>query len=838
MNQLMNQSAEIMAQAYDLARRGQLERAGALCAEVLRQDAANPQAWLLRAVIAIQTGDPAAAEVAARHSLRADSAPARVHALLGDALSQLHRPAAALESYEAALVRDPELSSAHFGRGNALLALARPREAITSFDRVLIARPEDFESLLKRGNALFECKELTAAVDSYDRALRLRPSDAVALCNRGSALLLLSQMEAALDSFNAALRVEPDFPEALVQRGQALRLLMAPQEALASIDQALRTRRDYPEAHQARGETLRELHRPAEALASFQQALTLRADYAAAQFGVGHALLDLGQAEESLAAHDAAMRMGGERAESLHGRANALRALGRYAEAVSAYDESLSLDPRNVMLHCDRAHALLRWGDRTDEGIAGYARALAIKPDIPFVPGQLLHAQSGCADWSVRAPVASRDSILAGVRAGVPVCAPFALLALTDEVAMQLECAQVFAKEQCKLDVPRRRARRERHAKLRVAYVSADLREHAVAYLLTAALERHDRTRFETFGVSLRPAEASPMGERIRAAFDRFIDVSKRADAATVALLNELEVDIAVDLTGYTSGFRPRIFSLGAAPIQVGYLGYPGTMGAPFMDYLIADDFVIPPDKRRFYSEAIVYLPDCFQANDETRAVGAHTVGRKEAGLPPEAFVYCCFNNTHKLNPRVFDVWMRVLAQVPGCVLWLLAHEPVVSENLRREAAARGIDPLRLIFAERVPYHDHLARLQLADLFLDTLPFNAGTTASDALWAGLPIVTCAGEAFAARMAGSLLRAVGLPELITVNLEGYERRAVELARQPALLQSLRQRLVENRRTSPLFATTRFVRHLEAAYLEMWQRHARGENPTSFSVVASS
>jgi predicted O-linked N-acetylglucosamine transferase (SPINDLY family) len=834
---MMHDSAEIIAQAYDLARRGQYDRASALCAEILRQDAPNPRAWLLRAVIAIQTGDPAGAEVAARQSLQADPAPARVHALLGDALSLLKQPAAALESYEAALVRDPELVSAHFGRGNALFALGRPREAIASFDRVLMARPEDFEALVKRGNAQFECKELTAAVGSYDSALALRPTDAVALCNRGSALLLLSKPDAALDSFNAALRIEPDFPEALVQRGQALRLRMNPQEALTSIDQALRVRRDYPEAHLARGEVLRELQRPADALASFQQALAHRADFAAAQCGMGNALLDLGQAAESLAAHDAAIRMGGERAESLHGRANALRALRRYSEAVSAYDESLTLDPRNVMVHCDRAHALLRWGNHLDEGIASYVRALEIKPDIPFVPGQLLHAQSGCADWSVRAPVASRDSILAGVRAGTAVCAPFALLAITDEAAIQLECAKVFAKEQCKINAPRPRSRRDPHSKLRVAYVSADLREHAVAYLLTAALERHDRTRFETFGVSLRPAEASPVGERIRAAFDRFIDVSAMTDAATVDLLNELEVDIAVDLTGYTSGFRPQIFALGAAPIQVGYLGYPGTMGAPFMDYLIADDFVIPPDKRRFYSEAVVYLPDCFQANDETRAIGAHPVGRDAEGLPPDAFVFCCFNNTHKLNPRLFDIWMRVLAQTPGGVLWLLGHEPVVSKNLRREAVERGIDAGRLIFAERIPYPDHLARLRLADLFLDTLPFNAGTTASDALWAGLPILTCAGEAFAARMAGSLLRAVGLPELIASNLDTYERQALKLAQRPALLQSLRERLVENRGHSPLFDTTRFVRHLESAYLEMWQRRARGENPASFSVAPS-
>jgi predicted O-linked N-acetylglucosamine transferase (SPINDLY family) len=733
-NVSMDESAAIMAQAYDLARRGQFERAAALCAEVLRQNAAHPQAWLLRAVIAIQTGNPADAEVAARQSLHADPTPARVHALLGDALAQLGRPLAALEAYEAALSRDPGLASAHFGRGNALLALGRPREAVASFDRVLQSDPDDFEALLKRGNAQFECRELMAALDSYDRAVASRPTDAVALCNRGSALLLLANTDAALASFESALCIEPDLPEALVQRGHALRTLQ------------------------------------------------------------------------------------------------------RYAEAVSAYDQSLRLDPRNAKVHADRAYALLQWGDHGDEAIAGYVRALEIEPDIPFAPGQLLHAQAGLADWSVRVAVASRDRMLADVRAGKPVCAPFAFLAITDEATAQLECAQVFAREHGTLDPPRRRARRDRPAKIRVAYVSADLREHAVAYLLTAALERHDRARFETVGVSLRPPEASPMGERIRAAFDRFIDVSGMTDATTVQMLNGLEVDIAVDLTGYTRGFRPQIFALGAAPIQVGYLGYPGTMGAPFMDYLIADDFVIPPEARRFYSEAIVYLPDCFQANDAARAIGERPVERSAEGLPSEAFVFCCFNNSTKLNPRMFDVWMRLLGQVPGSALWLLAHEAAVIENLRREAATRGIDPERLIFARRIPYADHLARLRMADLFLDTVPFNAGATASDALWAGLPLLTCAGEAFAARMAGSLLRAVGLPELITADLDAYASRALELAQHPELLGSLQRRLIENRRVSPLFDTTRFVRHLESAYLEMWQRHARGEHPTAFSVAA--
>ena len=835
MNLAVNDTASIMRQAFELARQGHFERAVALCGEVLLQNSEHAQAWLLRAVVAIQSGKPAEAEAAARRSLRADPAPSRVHALLGDALALQRRPLDALESYEAALRRDPDLLSAHFGRGKALLALHRPREALASFDQVLKSQPNDFEALLKRGDALFECREPRAAVDSYDRAVALRPTDAVAICNRGCALLQLHDIEAALENFDSALLIEPDFPEALLHRGHALKLKWAPQEALAWVERALRARSGYAEAHVMRGDVLRDLQRPEEAIGCYQQALVLRADYAAAQRGIGYALLDLGRPMESLAAYETAVRMGGELPESLRARADALRALRRFAESVAAYDEALRLDARNATLRCDRADTLLQWGDHVDEAIADYVGALELEPDIPFVPGRLVHLQSIRADWLVRIPVARRDRVLAAARAGKEVCAPFAFLSITDDPAAQLECAKTFARRIRGIETTQRRARRYHHEKIRVAYVSADFRQHVVAYLLVAALERHDRERFEISGVSLRPAEPSPMGRRMQQACDRFIDVSAMSDAATVDMLHGLEIDIAVDLTGYTESSRSQIFALGAAPIQVGYLGYPGTVGAPFLDYLIADDFVIPPDAHRFYSEAVVYLPDCFQANDDGRKIAGDPITREALGLPPEAFVFCCFNHTPKLNPRMFDVWMGLLAQLPDSVLWLLGHDPAVGPNLRREAAERGIAPDRLIFAGRMPYANHLARLQLADLFLDTSPFNAGATASDALWAGLPLLTCTGQAFAARMAGSLLRTLGLPELITTDLEAYATRAIELARQPEILKALRGRLLENRRTSPLFDTTRFVQHLESAYYEMWQRHARGDNPGAFSVV---
>ncbi len=790
-----------MRQAYELARQGKVQRAALLCGEVLQQDAGHPDAWLLRAVIAIRAGNAVEAASAARRSLQSDPTRATAYALLGDALLMSRQPQKSLESYRAALLRDSGLVSAHLGLGNALLALQRPQQALASYDEVLRLQPDDAEALFQRGNAQFELKDLASAVASYDRVVALRPSDAAAFCNQGSALLLMGKTQSALASFNAALSIEPAFPEALYQRG----------------------------------EVLLRLRRPAEAMTSFERAAALRPGYAAPRRGVGDALLELGRPAQALAAHQEALRLGATLSEVHNSLGNSLRALGRCADAVAAYEESLRLDPSNATVHCNRAYALMQMDGHTEAALLGYARALELDPNIPFAAGSLWYAQVSRADWAVRAPAASRDEILRSVHVGKPACLPFAFLSIADCAASQLQCARIYAQQHCSIEQPRGRSAHHRHRRRRIAYVSSDLRAHAITYLMAGVFERHDRERFETYGIALRPADQTAAGERIRASFDRFIDVSHLTDRETTDLMRDLEIDIAVDLNGYTRGSRPRIFADGAAPIQVSYLGYPGTMGAPFMDYLLADEFVIPPQQRRHYSEAVVYLPDCFQANDDRRAISQRIFSRAELGIAQDAFLFCCLNNTHKINPAMFDLWLRVLAKVPDGMLWLLCHEPVVRDNLCREAASRGIDPRRLVFAERLPYAEHLARLKLADLFLDTLPFNAGTTASDALWAGVPVLTWCGDAFAARMAGSLLRAAGTPELIAFNAEEYESKAIELAGSPPALRQLRARLSQSRETTPLFDTARFTAHLEAAYDEMWMRLERAEPPRSFTVA---
>jgi predicted O-linked N-acetylglucosamine transferase (SPINDLY family) len=830
-------SASAIQAAFDLARQGELQSAESLCIDILRQDIDHPEVLLLRAAIETRTGRTAEAAVTARRSIERDANRPAAHALLGDALLALDRPLEALESYDAALRLSPALLSAQFGRGNALLDLHRPREALSSYEGVLMLQPGDAQALFNRGNALFQLNELQAALESYDRAIAAEPSYASALSNRGSVLMLLERPEAALASFEAALAISPDLTEALYHRAGAVRLVRSAREALESYDRVLRAAPHFVEAFIGRGEILKELGRPADALEDFDRALRVRADSVPALRGRGDVLLELDRPAEALAAHDAALRLGTQLADTHNSRGNSLRALQRFPEAIDSYDECLRLDPRNAVAHYNRGAALLQWGRLPEEALAGHARALQLRPDLPYAPGALYYAQMSRADWCVMAPAASREHILKSVLAGKPVVAPFAFLSMSDSAAAQLACARSFVARHYAAVHPIEPAAPRKHGRIRVAYVSADLREHAVSYLMTGIFEAHDRERFEIIGISLKPAEASAAGERVQRAFDRFIDGSKLRDGQVAELMRGLEIDIAVDLGGFTDGFRSQIFARRAAPLQVNYLGYPATMGADFIDYLIADRFVIPEDMHVHYSERIVYLPDSFQANDGRRVISDRTFTRQEQGLPQGAFVFCCLNNTPKINPQVFAVWMRVLARVPGSVLWLLGEGEAERDNLRREARSRGLDEQRILFAARAAYPEHLSRIRLADLFLDTLPFNGGTTASDALWAGLPLLTCAGEAFAARMAGSLLKAVGLPELITFSTDEYESRAVELALEPAKLRALRQRLAENRSRAPLFDTDRFRRHLEAAYDEMWSRHESGQEPSSFSVPVS-
>jgi protein O-GlcNAc transferase len=543
---------------------------------------------------------------------------------------------------------------------------------------------------------------------------------------------------------------------------------------------------------------------------------------------------------------------------------DALSGLERYEQAIACYDKALALAPENRALWWRRSAAMTAIGDRFDptnftlfpqdasgwamgagallhsqrfaEAAAASDRALRVDPGLVAAERVGIHARNYSCDWSQREE--DKQRITEGSSAGQRLIPPFFYRMICDSEAESLVVARLWAPK-----VPRSpgllwRGERYRHKKIRIAYICAEFREHAVAILVAGVFEHHDKARFETTAISLGPDDKSEMRRRIEAAFDHFIAAREKTDAEIGTLLRELEIDILIDLNGFAGAWRRTgILALRPVPVQVSYVGYTGTMGTPFIDYVIGDRVVIPAEQQIHYDEKVVYLPHSYLPADNKRGIGERTPSRIEEELPETGFVFACFNHTYKIAPQMFDVWMRVLRAVESSVLWLRFTNFASMRNLRQEAAARGVTPERLVFAPRKAPAEHLARHRLADLFLDTLPYNAHTTASDALWAGLPVLTCLGNSFPGRVAASLLRAIGLPELVTASLNEYEALARTLAQDPARLTAIRQKLARNRDTAPLFDTARTTRDLETAYAIMWERAQRGEPPEPFSVASA-
>jgi predicted O-linked N-acetylglucosamine transferase (SPINDLY family) len=768
-----------------------------------------------------------------RRVLALDPQQARAHNLLGMALNGLGRREEALAGFDRAIALEPALADAHGNRGDVLIDLGRPSEALESYDRALGIAPASLETWCNRGAALQALQRHQEALECYDQAIVLKDEFPEAHYNRGCLLMALAHYSDAVPSFRRALALRPDYADAHNNLGVASALLSRHADALESYDRALALQPDHAGALLGRGTALIELGRHEEALASFDAALGADPGNALALANRSFVLKALGRWNEALASYARALAANPGDAEVHNNHGALLAELGRHQEALASYQQALSRNPDHVEALVNRSYVLRRLG-RYREAMAGLDAAMARDPRHRMAYGTLLHCAMACCDWSRVADLAAElDTRLADDRS---VLEPLALLALSDDPAAHLRCAAIYARRE--VDRPRKTLppRRTRTAddRIRLAYISADFHRHATAYLAAGLFELHDKTRFETIGVSFGADDRSDMRVRLKRSFDRFHHVVGWSDGEIAGLMRELDVDIAVDLKGYTEDARPGVMAYRAAPVQVNYLGYPGTMAMDVIDYVIADGVVLPFDQQPFYSERIVHLPDSYQANDFRRPMALQSVSRAAAGLPDRGLVFCCFNNSWKVNAPVFDIWMRLLAAVEGSVLWLLRANNDATANLQRAAQARGIDPARLIFAPPLPYAEHLARLGCADLVLDTLPYNAHTTASDALWAGVPVLTCVGRTFASRVAASLLQAVSLPELVTTSLDEYEALARRLAADPSLLGSLRSKLERNRSSMALFDTDRFRRHLETAYTTMWDIHRRGERPRSFSV----
>lgn len=822
---------KLLEEALAAQRRGSLEDAKRLYAAVLSICPTNAVACGNLAIIAAQQGNLAGAErwfrqgialrpndpagynnlglvlqqqgrlneaiVVHQQALKLRPHYAEAFLALGNALKQQHDLDGAARSYHSALAIRPDYAEAHNNLGVLLQAQGRYEDAALVYRKAITARRGYLEAEFNLGAVLQEMGNLEAAEAAYGRVIAINPRVAVAHNNLGTVLKDLGRLDAAVSSLERAISLQADYAEALYNLATVLREQGRLEEALGCYGRAVALRPDYFDAINNAGIILQELGRAGEAVDLHRRLVSAAPSRADVYNNLGTALLSAGRAAEAREAFQHAVTLRENFPEAYHNLGNAAHELGDVAGAIGAYEHALRLRPDYAEAYCQLVY----------------------------------HRRQACA-WNDFG--ADEDEMLELVRRGARV-APFFQLTTCASAADQLVCARRWA-----ASITRdhraafRHAAAKRDGRIRLGYLSGDFHQHATAHLVAELFECHDRSRFEVIGYSYGPDDRSPMRARLVRAFDRFIDFRTLSHSQAAAAIHDDGVDILIDLKGYTHGARPAIAAQRPAPVQVGYLGFPATTGADFIDYLLVDSFVVPADQRQFFSEQLVYLPGCYQVNDRKREIADYVQSRPACGLPADAFVFCSFNNSYKISPPVFDVWMRLLKAVPGSMLWLLSSNELVEQNLSAEAEKRGVDPRRLVFAPIVPPAEHLARLHNADLFLDTSPCNAHTTASDALWAALPVLTCSSDTFAGRVAGSLLHAVGIPELITRSLEEYEQLALALARDPGRLSMLRSRLKTARDSSSLFDLPKLTGHIEAAYIRMWQNWLHGEEPAAFSL----
>ncbi|MDH3919350.1 MAG: tetratricopeptide repeat protein [Rhodospirillales bacterium] len=704
-------------------------------------------------------------------------APDNVEALhlLGLVALQSGRPQDALERFQAAVKIDDGFAPAHNHAGVALCALGRLAEGIASYRRAVGCAANDPNAHHNLGVALLRQREHREAVAVLKRALELAPGNVEALNTLGNALRDLGELDEAAARYLKAAELAPDRPRTWNNLGVLFHRSGAHERSIGYYRKALELAPNYAEAHNNLGAVHLDQERAKEAAACFRRALEAKPDFAEAHINLGDLSSRLGRPEESVD----------------HYRRVVDGALGNAGNVASALDGLVWTLRR-----------LCRW-----DGLAELTR------DLAAIAGDPERIE------------------------GLAKLSPFRSLSLPLSPGAQKRIAEHHARS---LRSGRSAAPggppRETAGPLRIGYLSADFRDHPVGHLIAGLFARHDRRAVEVHAYAVGPQDDSRWRKRIVDGADRFHDLQGQAAEDIAGRISADGIDVLVDLMGYTEHARPDVLVLRPAPIQINWLGYPGTMGAPFMDYLMADPVIIPDEARADYSEQVIQLPHCYQVNDRDQEIAPEAPSRADCGLPDEGFVFCCFNNAYKIEPNLFDVWMRLLAAVPGSVLWLFKGDAEVEANLRREASARGVDGGRLVFAERLTKPKHLARHTHADLFLDTFPYNAHTTASDALWCGLPVVTRPGETFASRVAASLVSAIGGPELIAPDIGAYEALALKLATDKKALGAVRKKLKANRLKTPLFDTDLFARHLEAAYQIVWQRHREGLPPAPVKVPA--
>jgi protein O-GlcNAc transferase len=826
---------QLLKDALAAQRSGAIGDAKRLYASVLSIDPGNAAAHGNLAVIAAREGDYAAAERLFRQVIGLGPNDPTAYNNLGTLLQQQGRTEEAIAAHRQAITLNPNYAEAHLALGNALRQQGKPDEAMASYRAAVRARRDYAEAHNNIGVLSQMQGRLDEAASAYRDAVALRPDYAEAQFNLGAVLHQTHDLVAAEAAYRRVIALDArQYPRIAVvynNLGTVMKDRGRHDEALAYFDKAIALKADYAEAFYNRGTVLQELDRWEDALGAYAEAIRRRKDYADAISNAAIVLQQLGRTNEAIELCRRLLERIPDHADASNNMGTALLADRRPREALAAFEQALRRRPDFPEALYNLGNAWRELGNLA-EAIPAYRRTLQLRPDDADAFSQLVYHRAQACDWD--GYESNQHRLIDIVRRGIRV-PPFYLLSAPASASDQLLCAQRWiapiqaahgAAFEHKPDAAQRR--------IRLGYLSGDFHQHATPQLMAELFERHDRDRFEVIAYSYGPDDQSPMRARLMSAFDRFVDVRALSHRDAAECIHADRVDILVDLKGYTHHARPAIPACRPAPVQVNYLGYPATMGADFMDYIIVDPVAVPASRQPFFSERLVHLPGCFQANDRRREVAKIVTSRRDWGLPAEGLVLCSFNNSYKISPAFFDIWMRLLHAVPGSVLWLLETNQLVKGHLRSEAERRGVDPDRLVLAPIVASAVHLERHRHADLFLDTLPCNAHTTASDALWTGLPVLTCSGTTFAGRVAGSLLTATGLTELITPSLQDYEQAALALARDPQRLIALRRKLQDNRQACPLFDLPKLTGNIEAAYARMWQTWLSGERPAAFSI----
>jgi predicted O-linked N-acetylglucosamine transferase (SPINDLY family) len=773
-----------------------------------------------------------ATEVLSR-ALKIDHSHALVHFNLGIALQNIGQFDESLLSYENAISIEPGLFGAWLNKGGVLHSLQRHQDALLAYEQALKMKPDYSEAWSSRSSILNSLGRFEEGLSDSERALQINPNFFMAWSNKALSLNSLQRHEDALFAYERALEIKPDYAEAWSNRGAILNSLRRFEEGLVDCNKALQINPNISEAWANSGVALNSLMLYEESLYAYEKALQIKSDSALYWLNIGGPLNSLRRYEAFLSASEAALEINPHFPEAWFNKGVACYRLHRYEEASYAYNKALQIKPEYADVWFNKGAMLAELKDYRG-ALNAYQKASEFELDEKFLPGILQHLKMVLCDWSdfdfqINEIVERASSKHIG-------CTPFVFFALSDDPRLQKSCAETFAnkfhKNNKSLGHIQSPAKKNKN-KIKIGYFSADFKSHPVSFATVEMYELHDKSEFEIIGFSFGSDDKSVIRERVSNAFDQFINVATMSDREVASLSRELGINIAINLVGFTENCRTDIFAHRAAPIQVSYIGYLGTMGIDYMDYLIADEVIIPEGSEKYYSEKIIRLPS-YQSIDTKRKISEKIYSRSELDLPSEGFIFAAFNNNYKILPATFKCWMSILKTVEDSILWIYVTNSTAASNLKDEAERYGVDATRIIFASSMPQPEHLARYKVADLFLDTFPCNGGSTVIDALWAGLPVLTLTGNSFASRVAASSLRSIGLPELITVTQEQYNSLAIHLATNPDLILAIKKKLNDNRLTTNLFDSVFHTKKMEAAYKEIFERYEAGLAPDHINI----